>query len=54
MIRNLIPRKIRNRFPNFNGWVKLVTTHGQGLLNRLRLWEEPLSLFPQGCGSFCL
>ena len=40
MIRNFVSREPRNLFPLFNVWVKLVITHGQGLLNRLRLWES--------------
>ncbi len=42
-IRNFIVREIINRFPNFLRSVKLVITHGLSLLNKLRLWGEPLS-----------
>lgn len=54
VIRNFIAGEPRNVFPLLYVWIKLVVTHGQGLLNRLRLWGEPLSLLAQGCGSFLL
>lgn len=54
MIGNFIPRIIRNIFPLFHVWIKLIITHGLGLLNRLRLWGEPLSLLTQSCGSLYL
>lgn len=38
-----VPRESRNRFPFFKGDVKLFCSHGMNLLQRLRLWLEPLS-----------
>jgi len=41
LVANFITRIARNRFPLLLIWIKLIITHGQGLLNRLRLWGEP-------------
>jgi hypothetical protein len=54
MVTHFVAGKIRNLFPLFLIWIKLVVTHGKNLLQRFLLWGEPLSLLAQGCGSFSL